>query len=71
MQLLASAVERWRKVRDSSKLSAYPQGQVDLDHVEEDQGDVGVILVCLVKAHRTEVLAQVISIPGTPMHLHT
>jgi hypothetical protein len=52
------------------ELPANPDGQVDLDHVEENKSDVAAILVRLFPSDRTQVLLELQSIPRTPSDLN-
>jgi hypothetical protein len=45
VQYLIGGVKRWWAACYSSKLSADPDGQVNLDHMEENKRDVVAILV--------------------------
>ena len=45
MQYLLGGVKRWWVDCHSSKLSVDPDGEVNLDHVEENKRDVVAILI--------------------------
>ena len=63
-------VKRWWVAYNSSELPTNPDGQVDLDHVEENKRDVVVILIGLFPSDRTQVLLELQSIPRTPSDLN-
>jgi len=58
MQFLVGGVKWWWVACNSFELSANLDGQVDLDHVEENKRDVLVILVGLFPSDRTQVLLE-------------
>ena len=70
VQFLVGGVKRWWVACHSSKLSTNPDGQVNLDHVEENKRDVAAILVGLFSSDMTQVLLELRSIPRTPSHLN-
>jgi len=70
MQFLVGGVKRWWVACIFSKLLANLDGQVDLDHVEENKKDVAAILVRLFSSDRTQVLLEFQSIPRTPSDLN-
>ena len=53
VQFLVGGVKQWWVACNSSKLPANPDGQVNLDHVEENKRDVAVILIGLFPSDRT------------------
>jgi hypothetical protein len=65
---LVGGVKQWWVACNSSELTANPDGQVDLDHVEENKRDVAVILVGLFPSDRTQIVPELQSIPKTPSH---
>jgi hypothetical protein len=69
MQLLACGVKRWLHVRTFAKLPANPDGIVHLNHVEENEWDVGPKLVVLLPTLRTQVALQLGIVVGFPIHL--
>ena len=70
MQFLVGGVKRWWVACNSSELPANPDGQVDLDHVEENKRDVAAILVGLLPSDRTHIVLELHSIPRTPSDLN-
>ena len=67
---MVGGVKWWWTAYHSSKLSADPDGQVNLDHVKENKRDVAVVLVCLVPSDRTQIVLELRSLLRTPMHLN-
>jgi len=47
-----------------------PDGQVDLDHVEENKRGLAAILIELFPSDRTQIVLKLQSIPRTPSHLN-
>ena len=70
VQFLVGGVERWWVAYNSSELPANTNGQVNLNHVEENKRDVVAILIGLFPSDRTQVLLEFHSIPRTPSHLN-
>jgi hypothetical protein len=69
MQLLARRVKRWWHTCTFAKLPANPDGIVHLNHVEENERDVGPKLVVLLPTLRTQVAPQLGIVIGLPIHL--
>jgi hypothetical protein len=67
---LVGGVKQWWVVCNSFELPTNPDGQVDLDHVEENKGDIAAILVGLFPSDRTQILLELRSIPRTPSDLN-
>jgi hypothetical protein len=61
VQYLIGGVKRWWAAYHSSKLSVDPDGQVNLDHMED--------VVWLVPSDRTQIVLELRRIPRTPKHL--
>jgi hypothetical protein len=67
---LVGGVKRWWVAYNSSELPANPDGQVDIDHMEENKRDVAAILIGLLPSDRTQIVPKLQSIPRTPSHLN-
>ena len=69
VKFLVGGVKRWWAAYHSSKLSVDPDGQVNLDHMEENKRDIAAILMSLVPSDRTQIALELRRIPRTPKHL--
>jgi hypothetical protein len=69
VQLLARGVKRWWRTRTFAKLPTNPDEIVHLNHVEENERDVGPKLIVLLPTLRTQVAPQLGIIVGLPIHL--
>jgi hypothetical protein len=69
VQLLAYGVKRWWHARTFAKLLANPDGIVHLNHVEENERDIGPKLAVLLPTLRTQVAPQLGIVVGLPIHL--
>jgi hypothetical protein len=69
VQLLAHGVKRWWHTRTFAKLPANPDGMVHLNHMEENQRDVGPKLIVLFPTLWTQVAPQLGILVGLPIHL--
>ena len=67
---MVGGVKRWWVAYNSFELLGNPNGQVDLDHVEENKRDVVAILVGLLPSDMTQIVLELHSIPRTPSHLN-
>ena len=70
VQFLVGGVKRLWVSYNSFELLTNTDGQVDLNHVEENKRDVVAILVELFPSNRTQALLELRSIPRTPSDLN-